>query len=371
MPVSGTSRSILIGLALSCTVTAIFNVGNMLILARGPEAALERHSDTIDEDYYLALIGEAADGHTRMGNAALKEHRDDQSIVTRFPLVHAGIMRATGISRWQALILMDILCPLLLTFLFFLAIRGLLQRDSIALFATIAALSLWSVGLLNAVNPKMVLLPVALYLAILWGVKTQKPLHYILRGVLLGVMLYVYPHFFLFFSAVEGCDLVRRILAKKESNRSLCLQELLIALPLGILALPKVIAAFSAKTPEEIDVWHRFAITSHQPSGPMLQLLVLLTIIGLWIVRQRNRSDTRSIDLLLTCLSAALLALNQSVLHGIELMFALHYERLLLLFVLLSFTVALVRLLPAKAALLAMGALCILSTASLTAELTT
>lgn len=291
-----------------------------MVLKR-PGSLVDALSPSMEETFYLSLIREAADGHPLLGNSSLLEHRDDRSIVTFFPLIPAFFMRVFHLDLSIALFLTDLLFPFLTTLFFFIAWKGLFRHALLAIFATIIAIGAWEGGLLNVVNPKMVMLLVAAYMALLFGPSQPSLLHFALRGVLIGVSFYTYPLYFPLFGAWEFCDVIRRVIGRKPVLRDL--QELsTLALALIVTSLPYLLfSSFGTENPGGTDLWYRQVIPSFLPANPLLQFM-LVVMIALSLFIGRKKTDSR----LLASLAAGLLLLNQSLIHGLDIMFGLHYR---------------------------------------------
>ncbi len=286
----------------------------------------------MEESFYLSLIREASEGHVFLGNSSLREHRSDRSIVTFFPHLPALFMRIFALSLPTALFLTDLLFPFLTTLFFFLAWRGIFRNDLLAGGVTLIAIGAWEGGLLNVVNPKMVMTLAAAYSALYFGTQHPSKLHYALRGGLLGITLYTYPHYFLLFGSFEVADFLRR-LVKRARLQIRDFQELIIlSLSTFIISLPYLfLSGLGGKSAASLDLWYRQVIPSRLPAHPTLQIALLLTIaLCFFIFKKKSAEEVKNRippeDQILTSLFAGLLVLNQSLLHGLDIMFGLHYR---------------------------------------------
>lgn len=334
---------------IALAMTLLVNGSTFAILAGGPGAALERKTTSIDEDFYMGLIREAAEGHTRLGSASMREHRDDRAVVTALPLIPGMLMRALGLPLWGAIFLMDLVCPLLIAFFFSLALWRCSSDRLTNAAATLFLLALWPADILNVVNPKMVLVPVAAYIALIFAVREPQTWMFAARGTLLSSLLYIYPHHFLFFAALEGCDALRRFLKDRSAIRRHTGNLLAIGLPFLLLGIPKFLTILGGvPTPEGADFWHRNVIESRFPSDPRMQVLLFVGIVALlWLRRREREAESReTMALLIMALIAGLIVLNQQVIHGLEIMFGLHYRLLLKLFLRMTVLLAIIRLVP-------------------------
>ena len=340
------------GLLLAIVVTLLFNASNLVILVRGPETALKMKTMAMDEQYYLALIREASEGHFKLGSPSLKEHRDDPSVVRYLPLLPGALMRFTGISLSSTVFLSDLLFPFLTTLILFLAWRGLFASSLEAAAATMIPLGLiFRGGMFNVINPKMVLPFAALHLALIFGVSKPHTVHLVLRGISLALLLYIYPHFFLYFTALEAC----MFLTRQSSLRSFVKGIALMGIPFLLIASPLIYLNLTGKeNPAAADLWYRIVSPTSLPADPKMQLLLLTGIGALLFVRRREKmssrvpppgvipSDFASSEVrgeivsrerdLLLCLVSGLIVLNQSLIHGQDLMAGLHYFYLLRMF---------------------------------------
>ena len=352
------------GILLACVVTLLFNVSNLVILVRRPTSALEMKTMAMDEQYYLSLIREASEGHFRLGSPSLKEHRDDPSVVRYLPLLPGAFIRFTGISLGTTVFLSDLLFPFLTTLLLFLAWRGLFASSLEAAAATMIPLGIiFKGGMFNVINPKMVLPFAALHLALIFGVSKPRPLYLVLRGLSLALLLYIYPHFFLYFAALEAC----MFLTRRSSLRSFVKGIALMGIPFLFIASPLIYSSLIGKeNPAAADLWYRIVSPTYLPADPKMQLLLLIAIAALLFVsyRARTRYDPSSglrvthEKILLLCLVSGLIVLNQSLIHGQDLMAGLHYFYLLRMFLWITGLYVAFRLL--NSAKLAKQSICIL-----------
>ena len=316
------------GLLLATLLTLLFNASNLLLMNKA-EPPLEMKTTAMDELYYLALIREASEGHLRLGSPSLKEHRDDPSVVRYLPILPGLIMRGTGMSLGAAIFLMDLLCPFLITFLFFLAWRGLFANSLEAAVATVIPLGfVFRGGMFNVINPKMVLPFVTLHLFLLFGIAKPRPIHFILRGGSLALLFYVYPHFFLYFAAFEAC----LFLTRKSSLRSALTGIACIGVPFLLLISPLLFTTIMGQeNPAAADLWYRIVSPTFLPADPKMQVTLLIAIGALLFERKRHGMSKGNTSLLLA-LSTGLIMLNQSLVHGLDLMAGLHYFYLLWMF---------------------------------------
>lgn len=311
-------------------------MSNVVTLITGPALALERRYDAMDEDYYLALIQEAAEGHVALGSPSLREHRDDPSLV-RYPALLPGLLiRVTGFERAHVLLLLDILAPFLLTLLLYCALqRFFLNPIHAAVITVVLSGSVLPAAFFNVINPKLVILLPLLHLVFFFGTQ-ESAASLMLRGLTIGLMLYGYPHYFLYFAALEACDIVRRILTdpSKEAWLRHIRRTLLIATSVFLSSLPYISAHFSLESSAAAsDLWHRVVVSSRLPADPAMQLWLVLGITALlWTRKRCPAEEKQKVDTLLLTLIAGLVVLNQSLLHGIDIMFGLHYRRLLSMF---------------------------------------
>jgi hypothetical protein len=324
-------KSILAGVILALGFSLLLNASNIVTSFTGPQIAQERKTKAMDEDYYLALIQEAAEGHTKLGNPSLIEHRDDSSVVRYLALIPGGIMRAFSADRTTVLFALDLLIIFLLPLLISLSLLRIFPNTTTNLSVTMLLIGIWGTGLLNNINPKMVLILPFIHLLVFFGVRKPTNQHFVIRGALIGLMLYAYPHYFLYFLALEGCDFVRRILKEPEKLQKHFESVGRIALTALVVITPYLLSAFFGETNTAADdLWYRIVSPTHLPSAPITQLLLLLTISLLIFSRSSlKKADRHFADLLLVTLIAGLIVLNQSVIHGLDLMFGAHYRLIL------------------------------------------
>jgi len=295
------------------------------------------HMGNIEEDraYYLSRIKEASEGHWLIGNSALYEHRFDVSPNGFIETVTAAIMNVTGLQLDGAVLLTNVLFPFLILALTYFWMERILRSKLLALTALI---TVWyavfgTTGLLRESSPKVTMLLPSLYLTILFCMEeghAQK----VLRGVLIGLMMYSYHYHWTLLFAFEGLLLLHSLIIERRTLRETAMQGVWVWIPLLLVALPyggrllalqgNVIAAES---------WRRFGmIETHLPTAPLLQFTTVSWIAALAALRLTGLLKGKQSLFLLLLLIAGFLAVNSNIITGREAEFEGHYGRVIRLF---------------------------------------
>jgi hypothetical protein len=284
-----------------------------------------------DRAYYLSRIREATDGYPLMGNSALKEHRTDISPNGFVELLTAGIMRVTGWSLQGTVTFTNVLFPFLIVLLTFGWLRGILRSDLLAVTALAAIwLSVWGPsGLLRESSPKATLLLPSLYLCVLLLPGKQRTVHRIVRGALIGLMMYSYHYHWTLLAAFEGLTVLRALLQRREPVRQIIRDAAAVWIPLCLVAIPYLMRLIGTMgDPTAVEMWRRFGmIPTRMIAAPQLQATLLLWLAALGALRFTGLLRTRATDVLPLLIVASLIAVNTNLLTGSEAEFEGHYGR--------------------------------------------
>ena len=302
-----------------------------------------------DEVYYFALIRDVRDGHLNLGNASLFEYRNAPA-VAGFALLPQGLLaRFTTLELSTVILIGDLLYPLLICCLAFFILRRFLHSDQLSALLALGFMAWWSTGWLRSMSPQVTMTFFLLSLFSFVADPEGKKIYQ--RAVCLFLLLLIQPIYAAYILAIEGIDTL--LLWKKyRSFKKVFLQRWpLVAYVLAALLLQAGLQ--QGADPELLAETYRRRglILSHLPTAPLTQLfIVALLAFFLWMIRRRQRDDT-ALHTLPVLLIAGLVVLNQSLIHGHDVVFGLYY-RLPLSFVLwLSVAWAVHQIVPRRLAI--------------------
>jgi len=334
-----TSRRFLspiLGLLLAGALTLYMNVPSFAAFLTIPGYST-LHMGNIEEDraYYLSRIKEASEGHWLIGNSALYEHRFDVSPNGFIETVTAAFMRVTGLKLNGAVLLTNVLFPFLILALTYLWMERILRSKLLALTALI---TVWfavfgTTGLLRESSPKVTMLLPSLYLTILFCMEEGRA-QKVLRGVLIGLMMYSYHYHWTLLFVFEGLLLLHALIIERRTFREMVLQGAWIWVPLLLIALPyggRLLTLQGNMVAAE--AWRRFGmIGTHLPTAPLLQFTTVSWIAALGTLHLTGLLRGKQSLLLLLLLIAGFLAVNSNIITGREAEFEGHYGRVIRLF---------------------------------------
>ena len=285
MRASSAPRWWLAGLAASVLFSLFINLGTVSALFKG-NAGLAQMGTSPDEEYYFALIRDAATGYPNLGNATSKEHRGESATASYAPLLQGFVMRLFRLSIETTVFLGDFLFPVLSVFLLFLILRWFLVDETLSAVAAfgVASISI-GFGILRTISPQATLPFLLGYLACFLILRRSRS-GYAIRGILIALLLSVHVLYALYLCCVEGIDALAR-LAHRDVRRTLFRDLAVLSLCVGLGVLAKTALALHTSDPIAVlDTYRRAGIIpSHLPADPRLQLTVLLTIFALFLVR--------------------------------------------------------------------------------------
>ncbi len=316
---------LLVGILSAAFFTCLLNAGTLGPLIRG-ESGRAQMGTSVDERYYFALIRDGATGYSNLGNVSLKEHRFDTGAASYAPLLQGSLMRLFHWDIAMTVLFGYIAGPFLFVLLLFFVLLSLLRSPvAAAASALTIAASVGSLSLLRSISPQITITVFVLSLAV-YVVRERTPLHFLQRGLLIGVLFFFHIIYAGFLLLIEGVDFLLALL-RGTSLPCAVRRAVLVAVPALLAALLKFsLGSLTQDMVASADTYRRMGmIPSHMPAAPGLQITIVATVIALVLLR-RYRSDMRTeIDLLMVLLTAGLLALNQSLLHGIDVVFGLYY----------------------------------------------
>ncbi len=318
-------RAFWVGILAAIVFTVVLNASTIVAMTRG-QAGYAQMGTSVDEAFYFALIRDTAEGHVALGNASLREHRTDIGGMSYAPWLQGLTMRVWGLDIITIVLAGDVLFPMIVVLLFFVAMRGPGRSDIFAALAAFIAASAVGAGFLRSISPQVTLIFYVAYVAVfLAGRRTHA--HYWLRGLLIALMIYLHAVYAVHLLLIELLDAPVRW---RQSGLRVSLRETgRVWLPIVIAIVGKVcLSMLAADTLALADLYRRLGtIPSHWPPMSSLQLLLPITAAILaFSAMLRTYSRDRQTDIrLLLLVTAGFLALNQSIIHGIDVIFGLYY----------------------------------------------
>ncbi len=344
--------------------TLVLNGPTLFDAVRG-QATIMHVASSVDEQYYAALIRDVADGYPNLGHASLFEHRWSHASGSSAPLVQGALMKMFSWDIVTTVIVGDLLFPFVGVFLLFLIFRCLLPSVWLAAFMSIIVATFTDLGWMRSVTPQVTLPFELLFLFLLLAPGRRPCRTSLFRGLLLGCMFFTHIVHAVFFAIVESCDILRRFLQRE--HRWILRQGILFiggALPFFLLRI--MLRAASNDPVAQMDTERRLGmIASHLPAAPLLQGAVLAMLLLLLFLRRTGRMHALTADIHCTLLFGSLLALNQSLVHGFDIIFGLYYRPLITLILWLTGTSILVALLSRKILTALLSVLMMISFAAL------
>ena len=334
--------------ALGCTaaliLTLFINAPTITGAIKGIDYS-DTHMGTVDEDraYYYARVREVADGYPLIGNAALKEHRDEVSPNGFVEVLTGGLMYLTGWSIETTISFTNFLFPFFILLFTFLWIRGLTQRNVMGLIGMlIVCFTIFGLeGILRESSPKVTMLFPSLYLTLLFVPDEAKRWHLALRGALIGMMMYTYHYHWTVLFVFEGLLVLRALFIERKKIIDVIKDACWIWIPLLIIACPYVSRLLSkGGDPIAAEMWMRFgAIPTRFIAAPILQSKLIGWLLILIAARLIGLAKDKRVTYLLWLLVASLIAVNSNLITGVEAEFEGHYGRFVLLFACAAFVV--------------------------------
>ena len=335
VPASARPSAVATALGAAILFTLLLNAPSFWIALQG-DLTLPNLAPSVDEQYYAAQIA-------NIGRGGNEEYPPRGSFA---PAVQGIVLRLLPMRLATSLFLGDLLFPFGIVLLLSLGLRNLLASPILAAAAALTILGQFGLGWLRTVNPEITFLPIVSYIAVLFLLRSSIA-QYVLRGMLLGVMLFTHIIHASFFCIFEGCDALRRIFARPEERRDI-LQHVVVLGAVSLFFLLLFLFATHGEAPAlaTADTLRRSGlIRSRLPAAPFLQGLLLVAGMLLLIVRRKARNPAETSSLLLTLTVAGILVLNQSLLHGMDAIFGLYYQPIILLIVGMSVAYVLRRML--------------------------
>jgi len=298
----------------------------MIISRMHGDPVLPAMGTSVDEAFYFSLINNASLGVRRMGNVSLLEHRDNPDTGSYAPLIQGGLKRLFGWDIATAVWFGDVVFPFVTVVLLSLAFASLFPSAVVGAGAALLVSSIIGTGFLRSISPQVTLIWVALYLWAFLGFRPGRGAA-ILRGTAMALLFLSHSVTLPFLLGVEGLALLFD--PRVSGARRRIMLFLLALLPLVPVFALKLVMTGNGDPVIIADTYRRMGmIASHLPAAPLLQMKVLAAGIVLLFLRRFVRDERTPATLLLILCGALLLALNQSIVHGIDIVFGLYYERM-------------------------------------------
>lgn len=282
-----------------------------------------------DDLYYGARAQESLDGHIKLANPYLLEHKESRSSPFWFPdLIVATVAdHFTEEDVGMAFIILDFIVPALLVTLTYFLLISIYPNWKLALtFSALLHLGVFLDEFGRSPSPQInFLFFLSLLMFTILAVKSRKLIWYILIGFNLGGLFYIYPYYWTyFFLAISLWALISLVVFKNWRDFWLWVLSGVIA---GVLGLPYLSSLFGQQDSIYHETLTRLGmIDSHFPSGLAIGLVVLVAC-GVWFaIHRRYRMDFDYIGgFLLTLTISSFLATNHHVVTGKNLEFSSHY----------------------------------------------
>jgi hypothetical protein len=334
------AHTILVGILVACIWTMTINLSTTILATRGEFGLTALGAGEVDENYYFALIRDAATGYPNLGHTSLHEHRNSWTPSTFGPVLQGFFMRITGLDLASIILLGDILFPFVTILMLYLLMESIFKDRFTAVAATCVVCWTIGAGWLRTVNPQISMLISVCYLWFLFQ-EPQKLSHGLIRGLLLGILTYVQLLYTSFFVILEGCFFLLQVWQKPTQWKQRMTQSALVMLPVAFIALPKFIWLQPSDQIAIADTLARLGVMySHLPAAPILQGLLLACLIICGLIQWKKPEQRIVIQRSMLLLGAGLIALNQSVIHGKDAILGLYYRPLIAVSMWIAFSVA-------------------------------
>lgn len=281
-----------------------------------------------DELYYLARAHETLDGHERLGNPYLLEHKDTPGLqfwVSDMLFAHVstlfGGLTTTGLVA-------DFLFPFLIVLVSYAIIYALTHDRLWSVAATTFIVpGMVFYELLRTPHPQLFILVLTALLLLIYALE-KKGRWYALGALLFGASLfYVYPFYWTYFMATVGIALVACFLLLRQEKAHLTILSVFLgSLVLGIPYFLEMLSA--SQIPHYLDSLRRIGVVeTHFPSGLYIVSIVAVTLLVFaWCWWKRLVPRTAPMLLIASSALAGAVATNQHIVTGMNFFFTGHYE---------------------------------------------
>ena len=299
-----------------------------------------------DEDHYMAEVKEAYDGHFSMGNPYIKEYKE--TLYTQPPVgpaYYAIFAKVFNVSVGTATTINDFILPfiavLLLYSLFFLITKS---RKISLIFSAIFFISFIS-SFNRLVNPQLSFIFLLSGLCLIWLIVDKKYLkkelikYNLLLSVIFGILIYIYPFYWMTIGVVYV--LITSFRALIEKDFKYCLQNwIYFFIPAILWSVPFLLHAqklFISPLFDETNLRNGF-INTHIP-GSFVNIAIMIICLPLvyliWKLAKRERSwpETKLVFLGISLVLGGIILNWQNIITGKIIQFAPHFYPIEILFV--------------------------------------
>lgn len=282
-----------------------------------------------DETYYLARARDVIDGHSRLGNPYLYEHKNEQPMQFWLPdYILAEPLAILNIKNIQhGYIFYDFLLPIILTLLSYSIIYLLTRSVPISvLSASFLHLNLFFYIFNRAPSPQLNFI-FWLLLFLFWLRFLYKPSYKnaIITGIFFGLLFHVYTYYWTFYVVFFAVYLAINFLLKQKIEYK---KYLIIGATAFIIAIPYFISMVkSTGLPYYAESLARVGmVDTHFPTGRKIVMWGAIVLILILISYKKKILEINKKSLLLLSgIFAAIITTNHNIITGKNLQFASHY----------------------------------------------
>ncbi len=331
--------------------TFFLNAGALAMFFRGKMTGLAALS--VDDSFYFSMINRVAEGNLLIGNTALIEHQHDGAASTYGALLQGLLLKILPVSIDGIALLGGLVLPLLLMICFARLLRFLTADPAIIALGTLILTAILEAGLLRPINPQLTLIIITAYL-ILFMEKGLSRKRGILKGALIGCTVYLQIVLAAFLLVIEGTEALLKMIQTRRVVPILK-EKVAVFVPFALLLLIKLWLDTGRDPLAYADTLHRLGlIASRYPANPKLQIIVIGILVLLIVFRSRFTS-IQTWTKFFTLLLASVIALNQSVLHGVDVIFGLYYATIIQIILWFTCIALIITLIPKRITYIILG----------------
>lgn len=288
-----------------------------------------------DEEYYLAIIKDFSEGHKRLGNAYLFEHKDDQQV---FPALAHRIMAKLSNVLGISVPFFSLISAFFLSFsgvlILYILVLELTISKAISCFASVLFYFLFFRELSRPINQQFSFILLVFGVWLIWKIfitenNFKKTILYnSIFGVVFGLLLHIFPFFWTSLVVFYSFCLATKFFLKKEIR--LVFDNLV---PFALFASPFVAVYI-------VNIWRvstsvfytetmlRWGLLNVRWPGTFFNIsYIFISIFVLWI--NRNNITNKKILLFGYSLLFGSVVLNwQNIITGKYLQFSGHYYQM-------------------------------------------
>lgn len=335
-------------LLFACAVAAIFTLAlsarNLRDWGTGRLSVASLNDSAIDERLYFSTIAKTGQGAPPLGHSSYIEHRADAVAMSLAPVVEGLPMRWLGLSLEHTLLLGDLLWTFCTIFLLTLGLLSLFPRSPLIAGATALIIG-GDIGtyFLRASNPQLPFVGSAAWFATAMILPAEGKRALLLRGAIVGALTWLHPLYASFFAIADGTLLLGEFLRHRSWKKTLA-SGLRYALAVIVFLIPRFL--LSASPQAAADTLARAGVIFVRiPAAPQLQMMLLTVVVVLaFLWWKKKRWPSKRMRFCAVLIAASLLALNQSLIHGIDATFISYYNNLVRTVLILSTAIIIVHI---------------------------